>query len=103
MVFHKPIKILKWNEESEEWLLFFCTHAKMNKTKGSEYHDGATIQSNAIIQFEVRYCKEIESIEYHTQVYRIQYGNAVFDITDYDDYMYQHRTVKLLGVGRSVR
>lgn len=102
MVFHKPVTILKWDEESEQWLPFFYTHARVNKTKGSEYKEGGTIQSRFIIEFTVRYCKQVEELEYRTQLFKIQYGSAVFDIIDYDDYMYQHQTVKLLGVGRRV-
>ena len=34
---------------------------------------------------------------YHTQPYRILYRGRTFKVVDYDDYMEQHREIKLVG------
>ena len=55
-------------------------------------HEGVTallyINDNAVT---------LEAIAYGPQPYRILYRGHTFKVTDYDDYLEQHRTVKLVG------
>lgn len=100
-VFDKAITIQKIDEATEEWIDVFekPIHACINKTKtDNEYQEGGTTQGKRNLTFEVRYFKELEDISFNTQSYRIVYKGIPFNIIDYDDYMEQHKNVKLLGV-----
>ena len=100
MVYDKPIIIQKINEDTEEWEDLFDKplHAKVNKSGGSEYLNAGANQSKSNRVFEVRYFKELEDIDDNRGLYRILYRDKPYNITDYDDYLEQHKTVKLLGV-----
>lgn len=98
-VYDRPIIIQKIDEASEDWIDVFKIHASINKGKSDdEYLNGGGIQGKRTLVFEVRYFKDLEDISYNTQLYRIVYQGITFDIRDFDDYMLQHKGVKLLGV-----
>lgn len=98
MVFDKPIIIQKIDEISEKWENYYALHARVNKTNGSEYLNAGANQSKSTRVFEVRYFKDLEKIDDSRGTYRIIYRGRTYNITDYDDYLEQHKTVKLLGV-----
>ena len=98
MIFDKPIVIQKINEESENWENEYLLHARVNKTGGSEYLGAGANQSKSTKTFEVRYFPDLELIDEDRGSYRIVYRDRYYNITDYDDYLEQHKTVKLLGV-----
>ena len=98
MVFDKPIVIEKINEDSEKWEPLFTIHARVNKTGGSEYLNAGANQSKSTRTFEVRYRPDLEPIDEDRGSYRLLYRGRYYNITDYDDYLEQHKTVKLLGV-----
>lgn len=98
MVFDKPITIQKINEDTEVWEDLFKLHARVNKSKGSEYLNAGATQSKSNLVFEVRYFPGLTTIDDSRGLYRISYKDRLFNITDYDDYLEEHKTVKLLGV-----
>jgi SPP1 family predicted phage head-tail adaptor len=98
MVFDKPITIQRINENTEEWEDAFSLHARVNKSSGSEYLNAGADQSKSTRVFEVRYFKGIEDIDDSRGLYRLLYRGRKYNITDYDDYLEEHKTVKLLGV-----
>ena len=98
MVYDKPIIIQTRDEDTEDWIDKFKLHARVNKSGGSEYLNAGAVQSKATRVFEVRYFPEIEAIDDNRDMYRILYRDRTYNITDYDDYLEQHKTVKLLGV-----
>ena len=98
MVYDKPIIIQKINEDTEKWEDLYTLHARVNKSNGSEYLSAGANQSRSTLVFEVRYFKDLEAIDFDRGSYRIVYRDHNFNITDYDDYLSQHKTVKLLGV-----
>jgi len=100
VVYDKPIIIQKINEDTEEWEDLFDKplHAKVNKSGGSEYLNAGANQSKSNRVFEIRYFKDLEDIDENRGMYRIIYRDKPYNITDYDDYLEQHKTVKLLGV-----
>lgn len=98
MVFDKPITIQKINEDTEIWEDLFNLHARVNKSNGSEYLNAGAVQSKSNRVFEVRYFPGLEAIDDSRGLYRIIYKGRLFNITDYDDYLETHKTVKLLGV-----
>lgn len=102
MVFNKPIVIQKWNEDAQGWEIYFTCHARVNTSKATTNLDGGTLYGRNKTNFDVRFCKAVSMIEFDTQLYRIVYKNVVYDLVEYDDYMEQHRTVKLKGVGKRV-
>lgn len=98
MTYDKPITIQKLNEDTEKWEDLYNLHAKVNKSNGSEYLNAGANQSKANRVFEVHYFKDLEDIDDNRGLYRLVYRGKLYNITDYDDYLEQHRTIKLLGV-----
>ena len=95
----RPILIQRINETTEMWDDMYILHANVNKANSNnEYLNAGAIQDKVSRVFEVRYFKAIEDIEHNTQKYRIVYQGVPYNITDYDDFMFRHKTVKLLGV-----
>lgn len=98
MVFDKPIIIEKMDEETEKYETFAKLKARVNKSRGSEYMDAGAIQVNQELEFVVRYFSKLKEISLNTQLYRIVYDGAKYDIQDYDNYMFKNHTVKIIGV-----
>lgn len=98
MVYDKPITIQKINEDTEKWEDLYTLHARVNKSNGSEYLKAGANQSKSNRVFEIRYFKELEDIDDNRGLYRLVYRGKLYNITDYDDYLEQHKTIKLLGV-----
>lgn len=99
MTYDKPIRIEVQDAETEEWTDAFGKnlHAKVNKTGGGSSESAGAGQYHASLTFKLRYTKKLEGIAYGPQPYRIIYRGRKFKVTDYDDYMEQHREVKLVG------
>lgn len=93
-----PITIQKQDPESEKWSDEFKLHARITRTKGSEYLKTGAVQSQYERVFEVMYFPALKDVEFNTGIYRIVYNNTFFNITDYDDFMDEHKNVKLVGV-----
>lgn len=98
MIFNIPVTIEKKDEKTEKWVNFGNFHARVNKNSGSEYLNAGAERSQNTLVFEVRYVKMLEEIRLKTQFYRVIYRGQPYNITDYDDYLEKHRTIKLLGV-----
>ena len=98
MPFDRPIVIQQIDPATEKWTDLYALHASINKSNGSEYLNAGANQSKATLVFEVRYFKNLVDIKYDRGAYRIVYEGHYFNITDYDDFKEEHRTVKLLGV-----
>lgn len=97
--FDRPIIIQRIDELTEEWSPVFSVHARINKSKtDSEYLNAGATQGKKTLTFEVRYFRELEDIDFNKQTYRIEYRGVPFNIVDYDDFMLEHKTVKLVGV-----
>lgn len=96
-MFDKPIKIQIQDADTEEWTDKLSLHATVNKTGGGSGFNAGTDQYNASLTFTVRYVRALEDLAYNTQLYRIIYRGRTFRIVDYDDFMEQHREVKLVG------
>lgn len=97
MTYDKPIEVQVQDPNTEAWTDKLRLHAKVNKTGGGQALNAGADQFRASLTFEVRYVKALEDIAYNTQPYRILYRGRKFKVVDYDDYMEQHRTVKLVG------
>lgn len=97
MVYDKPITIQIQDPNTEEWTDHLQLHARVNKTRGDAAFSTGADQYRASLTFEVRYVRALEDLAYNVQPYRIVYRGRTFKVTDYDDYMEQHRTVKLVG------
>ena len=99
MKYDKPIMIQVQDAETEEWVNAFDKklHANVNKTGGGTRESAGAGIYTASLTFKLRYTKKLEDIAYGPQPYRIIYRGRTFKVTDYDDYMEQHREVKLVG------
>lgn len=98
-VFDRPITIQRLNSPAKQWEDVYKVHASINKAKAdSEFLTAGAIRSKQNLVFEVRYFSGLEAISLNLQLYRILYRNVPYDIKDYDDFMMEHKTVKLLGV-----
>ena len=97
MRYDKPITIQVQDPVTEEWTDKFHLHASVNKTGGGTNFEAGTDQHNASLTFKLRYVKALEELACNTQPYRIVYRGRTFKVVDYDDYMEQHRDLKLVG------
>lgn len=98
MVYDKPIIIEKVNEQSEKYSEFARVHARVNKTGDNAYQKAGAERSQNTLTFEVRYAPNLEDIRLATSLYRLWYRGHRYKITDYDDYLEKHQTIKLVGV-----
>lgn len=103
MVYKHPITIRKWEEDDQEWRIFYTCHARINHSSSVKKHESGVVSGSNTTDFDVRYCKLIAKLEFETQLYRIDYKDAVYDLAEYDDFMENHQTVRLKGVGKRVR
>lgn len=97
MTYDKRITIQAQDQETEEWADKWTLHARVNKTGGGQALSAGADQYRATLTFEVRYFKALEELRYNPQPFRVMYRGHSFKLTDYDDFMEQHRTVKLVG------
>lgn len=97
MVYDKPITVQVQDAETEAWADKLKLHARVNKTGGGTSFTAGADQYKVSLTFEVRYNRQLEEIAYNPQPFRIVYRGRTFKVTDYDDYMEQHKTVKLVG------
>lgn len=93
-----PITVQQQDPETEAWTNLLHLHAlKVNRAGGGESFNAGADQFHPRLTFELRWCKALEALRYNTQTYRIIYRGYAWNIVDYDDYMEQHRTVKITG------
>lgn len=97
MTYDKPITVQVQDPDTEEWRDELHLHARVNKTGGGARLNAGADQYTASLTFEVRYVRALEELAYNTQPYRVVYRGRKFKVVDYDDFMEQHRTVKLVG------
>ena len=97
MTYDKPITVQVQDPDTENWNDRLYLHARVNKTGGGTSLNAGADQYRVSLTFEVRYIKALENIAYNVQPFRILYRGRAFKVTDYDDYMEQHRTVKMVG------
>ena len=96
-MYNKPITIQIQDPETEEWRDSLILHAAVNKTGGGSTFNAGAEQYNASLTFKLRYVKALENIAYNTSAFRILYRGRTFKVMDYDDYMEQHREIKIVG------
>lgn len=97
MTYDKPITIQIQDPDTEDWTDRWKLHARVNKTGGGQTLNAGADQYRATLTFEVRYFKALEEIRYNPQPFRVIYRGHTFKLSDYDDFMERHRTVKLVG------
>ncbi len=97
MTYDKPITIQLQDPDTEDWADRWKLHARVNKTGGGQGLTAGADQYRATLTFEVRYFKALEELRYNPQPFRVIYRGHTFKLVDYDDYMEEHRTVKLVG------
>lgn len=96
MPYDKKIIIQIQDQDTEEWADKWTLHARVNKTGGGQTVSAGADQYHTTLTFEVRYFKALEEMRYNPQPFRVIYRGHTFKMTDYDDFMEQHRTVKLV-------
>lgn len=98
-LFDRPIIIQKQNTATEKWEDLYKVHAKINKASNDNAYLGSgASQSKRSITFEIRYFYGVKDMDLNRQYYRILYQGEPYNIEDCDDYMFKHKTVKILGV-----
>lgn len=96
-MFDKPITIEMQNIDTEDWMPFSRIHATVNKSAGTATVGAGSDQFKVTMNFDVRYSKKLEHMRYAVEPFRIIYKGKKFKVTDYDDYMEQHRKIRLVG------
>lgn len=104
MRFDKKIIIQKVDEATELWSDVWTLHAAVNNantSKTAEY-SGAAIETKRILTFTVRFAAPLNAIAYQTSAFRILFEGVVFNITNFDDFMLEHKTIRFTGVSEYV-
>lgn len=97
MSYH-PITIQHQNPDTEEWDDLLRLHAvQVNRSGGGETYNAGAQQYHPRMTFDLRWCKALEAVRWDPASHRIVYCGHSFNITDYDDFMEQHLTVRLTG------
>lgn len=97
MTYDKPIVIQTQDQATEAWTDTLRLHARVNKTSGDTALTAGADQYRVRLTFELRYIAALKQIAYGVQPFRIVYRGRHFKVLDYDDFMEQHLTVKLVG------
>lgn len=97
MTYDKPITIEVQHPETEEWTEVMRLHARVNKAGGGTTLNAGADQYHVRLTFEVRYLLRLAEIALNVQPYRVVYRGRTFKVIDYDDFMEQHQTIKLVG------
>lgn len=97
MIYDKPITIQRQDQETEEWRDVWMLRARINKNGGGKALTAGADQYRATLTFDIRHFTALEEMRYNPQPFRIVYQGHTFKLVDYDDFMEQHRTVKLTG------
>lgn len=93
-----PIVIQKQSDDGK-WDDYLKAHLlQANKTRSKEYAAAGGEQNEARVTFRMRWVPKAAEIEFDMPRYRIMWRGHVYDVRGYDDYMYQHRKVDLVGV-----
>ena len=93
-----PIMIQRMDVETEQWTDLLPLHAlKVNKTGGGESYAAGADQFHLRLTFELRWRKALEAVVHQPQTHRIVYRGWTYNIKDYDDFMEQHRMIRLVG------
>lgn len=95
--YDKPITLQTQDETTEEWVDAMHLHARVNKTGGGTSLNAGADQYHVSLTFDVRYNARLEELRYSPQPFRIVYRGHTFKVTDYDDYMEEHKEVRLVG------
>jgi len=98
-VYDKSVTIQKQDEETEIWadLLGKPLHARVNTATGKVGFAADADQFHAQMVFEFRYMSVLEQLRYTPQLFRLCYRGHTYHVVDYDDYLEQHRTVRITG------
>lgn len=97
MAYDKPITVQVQDPDTEQWADHLKLHAEVNKTGGGTAFNAGADQYRATLTFKVRYTRKLEDIANGPQPFRVVYRGRTYKVVDYDDYMEQHRDVKLTG------
>lgn len=93
------LKIYKYNKETEDYDIFVGSYpVSVNKSSGSEYFQSGASQNDLSLVFSVRYCKTVEQIAFNCQLYRAVWNGKTFNLKDFDNYQFENKIIKLLGV-----
>lgn len=96
-VYDKPITLQTQDAVTEEWADQLHLHAQVNKTGGGTALEAGADQYRVSLTFKVRYSRQLEELRFSPQPFRVLYRGHYFKVTDYDDFMEQHKEVKLVG------
>ena len=93
-----PITLQKMNPDTEQWTDHLHLHAQqVNRAGGGEAYSAGREQFRPRLTFDLRWCAALESLRWDSKNYRIVYRGHTFNIQDYDDFMEQHRKIRLTG------
>lgn len=99
-VYDKPVMIQRQDEQTEVWedYLEKPLHARVNTATEKTVGFAADAdQFHARELFEFRYMSVLEQLRYTPQLFRLCYRGHTYHVVGYDDYLEQHRTVRITG------
>lgn len=95
--FDKWIKILKLNETTDNYALFYECFASVNKASGHSYFENQAEQTATSLIFEIRYMEQLRDMEFDFESYRIEFMNHVFSVNNVDNMFFKDEKLRILG------
>lgn len=85
-------------EGEATWEDYYSNRAKVNKLSGNEFWAAAEYQAQSTVKFEFRYHSALDALITDadaTRHYRLVFKGKYWNITNVDDVMFKHETVKI--------
>lgn len=76
-----------------EWKPYFICYATVSAEGGKEMSDAGMVVDNSTMDFTIRWCKKSAAIT--STGYRVQFGDALYDIMAVDHLNYKRKGIKL--------
>ncbi len=83
----------KTGNQKNIWEDYYTCCAYVNNLSGKEYWEAAQLNQEASLYFIVRYCKELKAV--NSILYRIIFGETIYNIMFVDFMQYQKKTIKI--------
>lgn len=97
MVLNKIVNFQKIVDNSNDYIDYYKCHANVKKSSGKETLVTGVITSKNKLNFIVRNCKELKSLPFDTQAYRIIYNGITFNIIDADDFQESNTFISIVA------
>lgn len=87
------VTVDKIGNHKNEWKDYYSCYATVSGESPNENTDAGTVVDNSKIDFTVRYCKTVSSVD--STGYRVVYNGEIYNILGIDHKNFKKKSVKL--------